>query len=298
MGIYDRAYAREGRGGLIERSPYSVVTILIGANVALFLLNLLLSTTAHPAWFTSDVMALSNGYLFKPWRWYTLLSYGFAHSPSDIRHLLFNMLGLYFFGRTIEERLGRGEFLRFYLAAVVLGGLVWAVRLQLASPGMPASVVGASGAVVATLTLFCFINPRATILLGFFIPVPAWLCGVFLIIENMWGALYGRGALDASGATAFDVHLAGAAFAASYFYFHWNLTRAFGRFDYLNPAQLFQRRTKLRVHRPSEETNYEDMDREGDRILQKLHELGESSLSARERNILEAYSRRMRQKHR
>jgi hypothetical protein len=48
------------------------------------------------------------------------------------------------------------------------------------------------------------------------------------------------------------------------------------------------------VHDP--EAYYEDLDAEADQLLEKVAREGEGSLSARERRVLEAYSRRMRQK--
>ncbi len=48
--------------------------------------------------------------------WWQFLTYGFVHDISGITHLLFNMVGLYVFGRDVELRMGRMEFLRFYLA--------------------------------------------------------------------------------------------------------------------------------------------------------------------------------------
>ena len=43
---------------------------------------------------------------------------------------------------------------------------------------------------------------------------------------------------------------------------------------------------------------YRDLDAKADRLVEKVHEEGETSLTNEERRILEDYSRRMRQKHR
>jgi hypothetical protein len=50
----------------------------------------------------------------------------------------------------------------------------------------------------------------------------------------------------------------------------------------------------LRVHDP--DAVDDTLDKEADRILEKVHRTGEQSLSGRERRILEKYSRRMREK--
>jgi hypothetical protein len=50
----------------------------------------------------------------------------------------------------------------------------------------------------------------------------------------------------------------------------------------------------LRLHDP--EPSYDDLDRQADRLLQKVNEAGLASLTAKERQLLEDYSRRTRQK--
>jgi hypothetical protein len=57
-------------------------------------------------------------------------------------------------------------------------------------------------------------------------------------------------------------------------------------------------RPRLRVLDPGEDKRYHDLDEQADRILAKLHREGEGSLTAKERRLLEAYSRRVRQKRR
>jgi hypothetical protein len=117
-------------------------------------------------------------------------------------------------------------------------------------------------------------------------------------------------AFGARGNVAFQVHLAGAAFAAAYYLLGWN----FGGLlpgGGANFRRWFQRKPRLRVHSGAEDAGpftsgraagaddaYDDLDRRADDVLRKLHETGEESLTAKERRLLEEYSRRMRQKHR
>jgi membrane associated rhomboid family serine protease len=77
-----------------------------------------------------------EGY-YQPWRAVTAL---FAHSPSSVLHVLFNMFSLYIFGRILEPMLGRWRFLALYL----LSGIGGSVGVLLLAGG---SVVGASGAI-------------------------------------------------------------------------------------------------------------------------------------------------------
>ena len=43
----------------------------------------------------------------------------------DFKHIIFNMIALWFFGREIEYSLRPREYLAFFLLAIVVAGLVW-----------------------------------------------------------------------------------------------------------------------------------------------------------------------------
>ena len=107
MGIYDRDYYRDddndGRRPRRKRSNgelipagWSASAMLIVANVLLFFAN---SATGDNALFNK--MALFGLVADQPAQWYRCLTYGFAHDPNGLTHLLFNMLALFFFGPPI-----------------------------------------------------------------------------------------------------------------------------------------------------------------------------------------------------
>ena len=292
MGLENRDYYREGTptpglGG-------SVVVQLVVLNCLVFLANLFLggheNRVVKALWLTPEA-------LVHPLQWYRLLTYGFTHDPASILHIACNMIGLYSFGRVLEDRFGWKEFLRFYLLAIVLGGLVWSGRtalmgefLNFGGDAWHVPLLGASGGVTAVVLLFCVLYPRATVLLMFVVPAPAWVLGIIIVATDM---LAGHG-----DGIAHDVHLTGGLFALGYWYFGWNLGRLPGMAELGKWGRSLGKSLKpkpdLRVHDP--ESHYEDLDAEGDRVLEKLNREGEQSLSRRERQILEAYSRRMRQK--
>jgi membrane associated rhomboid family serine protease len=236
-------------------------------------------------------MASSAEDLMRPWYWWRFLTSGFAHSPEDIRHILYNMAGLFFLGRSVEALYGAKELLRFYLIAIVLGSVGQALREYAGNPAGPwAGCLGASGAVTAVIVLFVCNFPKQMLLLFFVIPMPAWVVGVLIIVVNVAGA-NGHG----DPRVAYDVHLIGAAFAFAYFKFRWNLGRLVpGNFASLGKS--LKPRPQLRVHDPDDRASGSDA--EGDALLEKVNRHGIDSLTARERKILEDYSRRMRQKHR
>jgi membrane associated rhomboid family serine protease len=127
-------------------------------------------------------------------------------------HLIGNMLYLWIFGNNIEDRFGRVGFLVFYLA----GGVV-AVLAQVAiDPRSPVPLVGASGAIAATLGAYLVLFPRARVLslvfLGFFyqlVEIPAVIVlGLWFVLQLIEG--FGSlGASSALGGVAFFAHIGG-----------------------------------------------------------------------------------------
>jgi hypothetical protein len=192
------------------------------------------------------------------------------------------MLALFFLGRDIERRYGPREFLRLYLVMLVVAGVVWVSieRMRGANPAIPA--VGASGAIAGIVILYALNFPHRTLLLFFVIPMPAWVAGLLIVLMDVYGALVGAGHI------AFTAHLGGAAFAFLYFRFGWNLTRwtAWLSLDRLSPP------SHLRVHDPDRmQREKQELSDEVDRILQKISQQGEQSLTRQERRTLETASR-------
>jgi len=278
MGIYDRDYYRQQEPGVTLGAPRSMVVMLILVNVAAYFANGLLTGDTNQI---TDTLSVSTDTLRQPWMWWQFVTYGFAHDPTMFGHILFNMLGLWFLGRAVENRYGRWEFLRLYLVMIVLGSLVWAGSTVILNPGRPAMLLGASGAVSGVVMLFILNNPRATLMM-FPIPIPikAWLFGVILVVVNLFGAV------GSIGNIAFGVHLVGMAFAYIYFANNLNLGRLIGgRFS----LSALKPKPRLRIHDPADEEG--DLGKEVDRILEKIHRDGEGSLTRKERRTLEAASR-------
>ena len=289
MGLYDREYYRgDEPGSPFGGSERMLVTNLVLVNLAIFVADLFSPTTGPESHWLSDWMACHSDSLWRPWMWWQFLTYGFAHSPADIKHIGWNMFALWMFGRDVEQVYGRKEFLRIYLVAIVFCGVVWAVVETLQSGGQPAAMIGASGGMTAVLILFALNFPQRQILLFFVIPAPAWVLAVLIVVGDLLGATGYSG----GGGVAFTAHLAGAAFAVLYFRGRWNLGR-------LAPGGLswprLGSRPKLRVHRPSEDGG---LDEKVDRILDKINREGEASLTKQERRVLEDASRRFQNRRR
>lgn len=276
MGIYDREYYREDEAGSF--GPRSAVVTLVLANVGLFIADLVLGDHVFGRTLF-DWLELSPDLFTHPWQAYQLLTYGFVHDPHDLRHIFFNMLFLWFAGRDIEGIYGRQEFFRIYLTAVVVAGVAF-VTLG-AVTHVQAPVIGASGAIMAVLALYVMHFPRRTILFMFFLPLPAWVLGVFYLVSEISGFIH------PTDNTAHVAHLAGAAFGILYYRNGWNLGRAWpSRWRLSN----FRPRPRLRVHDP--ELDEKDLNSRVDEILAKISRSGESSLTRKERRTLEEASRR------
>jgi len=290
VGIYDRDYYREPeRRGAFSYTSASVVTKIIIVNVAVWVADGLLSWLMPEQEPLSSHLAVHVYTFLRPWLWWQYLTAGFTHSPEQFQHILWNMVGLYFFGRDVEEAYGGKEFLRVYLAMVVFASVVWNAVTRLAGP-QDVIAYGASGAIAGVVVLYAFHFPRRTILFLFIIPMPAWLLGVILVGWDMLGAMGHAGASN----VAYSMHLAGAAFAFVYYQRRWNLTGLSARlFRFRWPS--FPRRPRLRIHRP-EEPLPSDLNAEVDRILEKIYREGETSLTAKERRTLEAASRQYQQR--
>ena len=93
-------------------------------------------------------------------------------------HILGNALFLWVFGNNIEDVMGRGRFLAFYLVC----GLAASVAHLLSGPSSPVPTVGASGAISGVMGAYLVLFPRVRVRMLFYfliffkvIPIPAWL---------------------------------------------------------------------------------------------------------------------------
>jgi membrane associated rhomboid family serine protease len=301
VGIYDRDYYRqEDQRGFSPRLPHSVVGMLILINVAIWLVDAFTPETRGGRWL-SDLLAAHVDTLARPWLWWQFLTAGFTHaplgSPNGVGHLVGNMVVLFFLGRSVEDRYGPKEFLRFYLVTLVLANVAWCVVGKLTGVPGWVGIVGASGAIAGVVVLFAFNFPNVTVLLFFVIPMPAWVLGVGIVAYDLYGAMGGvRGSN-----VAYVAHVAGAAFALLYFQNGWNLTRLTDRFP-LSFKALFRSKPRLRVHNPSPDDEPrrqpppDNLAADVDRILEKIYREGEASLTAKERSTLEAASRKYQER--
>ncbi|TVR63082.1 MAG: rhomboid family intramembrane serine protease [Spirochaetaceae bacterium] len=193
---------------------YNVALILIAVNFFVFFV-----TNVRPQMLTylamNPVLVLRGGYFWTPF------TYMFVH--ANMNHVLFNMLGLFFFGTQVERRIGSLEFLAFYLVTGLLAGL-FSLAVYWYTGGYMVFLLGASGAIFATLLAFATFFPGAYIYLFFVLPVKAPYLVIGYTVLELFNSVAGRG-----GNVAHFTHLAGFVFAFLYL---------FARLQ-INPIQVF-----------------------------------------------------------
>ena len=208
MGIYDREYYKsESRGSpmvLLQTVP--VCKVLVGINVLIFLLY-------HGKAFEEAALVAGPVQCFGRWEVWRLLTAAFLH--TDPIHLLFNMVGLYIFGRAVEGRIGSREFLVFYLTAAILASLIQCLFFLTVRPG---SMMGASGAVLALAAIFVVMNPEAKLTLWFIIPVSAWHALAIMAFLDVVMTF------SPKSDVATVAHLSGMGFGLAYAKLDWRLT--------------------------------------------------------------------------
>jgi membrane associated rhomboid family serine protease len=121
--------------------------------------------------------------LSRPW---SLVTYMFLH--GNFMHILFNMIGLFFFGPRLESRIGSRDFIIMYL----LAGLVGALLSVAFEPR--AAIVGASGAVFGVLYGFAHYWPHERIYIWGVLPVPSRIMVIGLAAISIYSGFAGAGA--------------------------------------------------------------------------------------------------------
>jgi membrane associated rhomboid family serine protease len=288
MGFYDRDYQRgdyyERQSGFYLGGPRTLTTNLVIVMFVIYVLQIATRGPRSDGWFT-ETFSLHGEVITHPWLAFQLLTYGFLHDVRHVGHIVFNMIALWFFGRSVEYRYGKREYLTFFLVSVVAAGVTYLVGEFIAHRNVQEipAMLGASGGISAVVILFCLNFPHQIIYIWGVLPVPAWALGILFIGQDVYGAAI-RQTADGPN-VAFTAHLGGALFALLYFQSGMRLERLLPSTSML--ASL-KPKPKLKVHDPE---SAEETDEAVDEILKKIQDHGRDSLTRRERRILEDASR-------
>lgn len=284
--------------------------ILMIVNVGAFMLQMFLSFNEGASLRFHKLFALSTYGISHGFVW-QLITFQFLH--GGMFHLLGNMIGLYFFGRFVEETFGRSSFLKMYLWSGMLGGVLQVLAGFAFRDIFGGMVLGASAGVMALIAAFATAQPyhRITLLIFFVLPVS------FQARFILWGAIFltGMGIVGAfaggahsGGAQVADWAHAGGIIGGIVFikcFVQGSGLERFPLLKYLVSGAFFRRGLRPRVsvggarRRPprmevvEEDDTPEDISRQVDPILDKISQHGIQSLTARERKILEKARDRM-----
>jgi len=288
MALADRYYMRD------EYHPPRLTTRLIIALLVLFTLQSLL----HFYWDidASDYLALSVDGL-RHGRIWQLLTFQFLHATPWPWHVLFNCLGLYFFGRPVEESLGSKRFLWLYLLCGVAGGLLQVLLTVLLPKHPDIPVVGASAGVCGVIAIFCTMNPMQELRIWiYFFPVSI-LARYFLMFLGLISAF---GALIPFDGVAHAAHLGGILLGIGYVRRRGPIEEWLSESPLLRifqnrrrpSGELYRRRPwKKAPKTPSDPGEF--ISKEIDPILDKISAQGIHSLTEREQQILDAARKKM-----
>lgn len=176
----------------------------IAINVVTFLFQISLDS------FTANDIIFYFGFVPEHASLFTALTSIFLH--GGWAHLIGNMVFLWVFGDNIEDILGHGRFLFFYLAC----GVAAAYSQYLLNPDSRVPMVGASGAIAGVMGAYMVRFPHSRIVtVGWFIIIytlelPAWLLLVLWFGMQFFG---GFGSIAdvhlQKGGTAFFAHIGG-----------------------------------------------------------------------------------------
>jgi len=264
VSFQDRPYYRQqqpggfGHGGLPSFGlprPTQMIKYLLIANVVVFFLQLIFRGRLELAFAATGA---------RPWQLWRLVTFQFLHAGPI--HLLFNMIGLYFLGRILEQSWGPKKFLVFYLTCGVVGGALYVLANALGWLG-GVLLLGASGGVLGLLAACAVLFPQITVILILF-PMPIRTAAFLLT------ALYFLMVVSSGDNAGGDLcHLGGMATG-----FLWVTGR-----PYLQAWRMKKREgTYQRQVAQREQLQYEV-----DRILAKVHDQGIRSLTRREKQILQ-----------
>lgn len=250
----------------VNTSSWTVRLIL--ANVIVFMLD-----SAIPG--LQEKFCLVPVYVFlRPW---TVITYMFLH--GGFAHILFNMLALFFFGPRLELEIGGRHFLSLYFISGIMGAALSFVF----TPYTP--IIGASGAIFGVLLGYAHFWPKDQILIWGILPIEARWFVIIMTALSLFSGFTGY-----EGDVAHFAHLGG--FLGGWIYVRL-LSR--GQRARMIPHEITAPHPSIAdLHRWSSirrDTMHEINREEYDRIMMKIRTMGTESLTIREREFLDRFSR-------
>jgi membrane associated rhomboid family serine protease len=186
-------------------TPYVTISIVV-INSLVFLYQLSLGESVNEFVFTYGLVPAS-------FSWVSVFTSMFVH--GGFLHVAGNMLYLWIFGDNVEDRMGHGRFLAFYLLCGVAAAFVQAITI----PDSRVPMVGASGAIAGVMGAYFILYPHSRIvtlitLIVFWqiVEVPAiFFLGIWFLMQFLSGvgSIATATSGHPAGGIAFWAHVAG-----------------------------------------------------------------------------------------
>jgi membrane associated rhomboid family serine protease len=269
----------------------STLTKLIYINLGVFVLIMLTgvffflaarqNTLAEWLSVPSDL----NTLLHRPW---TLVTYMFTH--TNFLHILFNLLGLYWFGKIFLYRLDGEKLLSVYLLGGIAGAAFYIAAYNIfpAFENVNGLLLGASASVYAILVAIAVYDPNMELHLSFIGTFRLKYVAAFYVLLSVIS-------ISVSNPGGNIAHLGGAAWG---WFFIWQLGKGRDMGSWIETlmrgvAGLFKPKSKLKVSYKQATRNDYEYNRmknaeqeEIDRILEKIAKSGYDSLTKSEKELL------------
>jgi membrane associated rhomboid family serine protease len=186
--------------------------LIILANAAAFYYELRIGSSALNGFINTWGLVPVRFWAEPQIAWVTIFSAMFLHGGWF--HILSNMWVLFIFGDNVEDRMGSGRYLVFYL----LSGVAAALTQTFFLPDSSSPMVGASGAIAGVLGAYTLLFPRARILslvpiffIFTLIEIPAVIFLLFWFASQLFSGFLSLGGASGSG-VAWWAHIGGFVF--------------------------------------------------------------------------------------
>ncbi len=259
-----------GRGSLnpLDRSFYnSAIRVLIALNLVIFVI-IWLPQSKPFEYSVYTLFGLVPKYVWSKLRFWQPVTYMFLH--GGWLHVGINMFVLWMFGREIEWRWGKKEFLKFYFITGVGSGIV----TMLFSLHSVTPVIGASGAIYGVLLAYGMMFPERYVYLYFLFPLK-----VKYFVAIIGGIAFFSSLSNPGDTIAHLTHLSGMIIGYLYIKQDWRL-------DFMENLVKKRRKKKTLEKIDEVENDIYDYRAEIDRILDKINQVGYDNLTEDEKQIL------------
>ena len=280
MGLQNREYMR---------SPYPEP----GNDGQPMLITLIIINIVNYILFHNGELALVMDGSFNVLHILQIITAGFAH--ADFWHLIFNMWGLYIFGKLVTPYVTKGQFLALYLAGAITGNLLY----YFSNFGTPGILLGSSGALFAVMIAAAMLEPNRRFVM-LFLPFSPIKTSTLVVCYTILEVLLMIGKHNSG--IAHLAHLGG--FIGGYVLIKiiyrsrlpWDPFRfiKFSGMPKFTPPPASQPRPESTGSRPANDVNAPVTQRELDALLDKLSRDGINSLSEYELERLKKARRQMR----